>query len=425
MKVKISLVMTKSKLNEYKADEEMKYAKNDKREKVKEEHFLNVSSDTSLVSILKDLTEIEIQSMVDVLIHQKDSVVLRTPLVDTIISMVTEKTTPTPKQTPPTIKAQVTSVSKSDQSSKFEQRSFQEHKKHLDLYNAMIGSIGLDEAIKKDSKPSKYDQAGLSKKGNTPSKSLKTDKYVNADETVEETVTEVAMDVEELVNGEIEPPQDDASPKQDKSTWFEQPPIPETPDLECIDLEYDLEQCYLSLSYQLDWTNPERDICPIDMSKPLPLRGPPGHLTSYVDFFFNNDLEYLKTRNKERKYTVSLTKTKAARYDLKGIENMISKLWSIVKEAYDKNDALGIYHWGPKRKLFYISIIEILVRRDDLKEYTFKEVDFSRLHLNDIEDMFLLHVQRKIHNLTGDEIVHLDTIMYAKEKMDRERSGTD
>ncbi|GJR48825.1 hypothetical protein Tco_1316928 [Tanacetum coccineum] len=102
---------------------------------------------------------------------------------------------------------------------------------------------------------------------------------------------------------------------------------------------------------------------------------PLGLLTIPVDFFFNNDLEYLKTGNKERKYVTSVTKTKAARYDLKYIEDMILK--------------------------------EIVVKRAYLKEYTLKEADFSSLHLNDIEDLFLLYVQHKIHNLTGDEIVHL------------------
>ncbi|GKF71469.1 hypothetical protein Tco_0207583 [Tanacetum coccineum] len=59
------------------------------------------------------------ESMVDVPIHQEEHVVQRTPLVDTIISMVTEKSTPTPP--PPTIQAQVTNISESDSSSKFEQ----------------------------------------------------------------------------------------------------------------------------------------------------------------------------------------------------------------------------------------------------------------------------------------------------------------
>ncbi|GJU18350.1 hypothetical protein Tco_1146316 [Tanacetum coccineum] len=44
--------------------------------------------------------------MVDVSIHQEDTAVQRTPLIDIVISMVTEKTTSTP--TPPTTQAQVT-----------------------------------------------------------------------------------------------------------------------------------------------------------------------------------------------------------------------------------------------------------------------------------------------------------------------------
>nr|GEV49493.1 aminoacyl-tRNA synthetase, class 1a, anticodon-binding [Tanacetum cinerariifolium] len=50
---------------------------------------------------------------------------------------------------------------------------------------------------------------------------------------------------------------------------------------------------------------------------------------------------------------------------------------------------------------------EIVVRRANLKEYLFREAEFSRLHLNDIEDLLLLYVQQKIHNLTSDKIVHL------------------
>ncbi|GKA71478.1 hypothetical protein Tco_0777617 [Tanacetum coccineum] len=47
--------------------------------------------------------ELEIQSMVDVPIHQEDLAVQRTPLIDPVISMVTEKTASTP--TPPTTQA--------------------------------------------------------------------------------------------------------------------------------------------------------------------------------------------------------------------------------------------------------------------------------------------------------------------------------
>ncbi|GJR82538.1 retrovirus-related pol polyprotein from transposon TNT 1-94 [Tanacetum coccineum] len=70
------------------------------------------------------------ESMVDVPIHQEDPVVQRNPLIDTVISMVTEKSTPTPPPPPPpTTQAQVINVSESDSSSKFEQRILKLEKK--------------------------------------------------------------------------------------------------------------------------------------------------------------------------------------------------------------------------------------------------------------------------------------------------------
>ncbi|GJW00732.1 hypothetical protein Tco_1555983 [Tanacetum coccineum] len=66
----------------------------------KEKKAGNVQTSLTLSS-----TELEIQSMVDVPIHQEDLVVQRTPLIDTVILMVTEKTASTP--TPPTTQAQV------------------------------------------------------------------------------------------------------------------------------------------------------------------------------------------------------------------------------------------------------------------------------------------------------------------------------
>ncbi|GJZ07516.1 hypothetical protein Tco_0541309 [Tanacetum coccineum] len=114
-----------------------------------------------------------------------------------------------------------------------------------------------------------------------------------------------------------------------------------------------------------------------------------GHLTILADFFFNNDLEYLRAGITERKYTTSLTKPKASRYDLKGIEDMIPN-----KSSVDKQFGYG-------------HLKEIMVRRDDQKLYKFMEGDFPNLHLNDIEYMLLLHVQNKIFNLEKDIIVDL------------------
>ncbi|GKD72404.1 hypothetical protein Tco_1330686 [Tanacetum coccineum] len=102
-------------------------------------------------------------------------------------------------------------------------------------------------------------------------------------------------------------------------------------------------------------------------------------------------------------------------------------MWSQVSVSYDKHALWGISHWGRKRQEFYgfaanresardvyskcriidvtkLQIVEwhnykhldwITVCRDDDKLYTFKEGDFNRLRIQDIEDMLLLLVQGK------------------------------
>ncbi|GKF82489.1 hypothetical protein Tco_0244145 [Tanacetum coccineum] len=61
----------------------------------------------------------------------------------------------------------------------------------------------------------------------------------------------------------------------------------------------------------------------------------PGHLTVVADYFFSNDLEYLKSFDSERTYTTSITKIKAAWYEIVGIEDMVPTLWSTIKHVYE------------------------------------------------------------------------------------------
>ncbi|GKC23641.1 hypothetical protein Tco_1025791, partial [Tanacetum coccineum] len=72
-----------------------------------------------------------------------------------------------------------------------------------------------------------------------------------------------------------------------------------------IELESNFQDCFNALIEKLDWNNLEGDRYPFDLSKPLPLQGHPGHLTVTVDYFFNNDMEYLKTSDPEKTYTTS------------------------------------------------------------------------------------------------------------------------
>ncbi|GJT16418.1 hypothetical protein Tco_0875124 [Tanacetum coccineum] len=92
---------------------------------------------------------------------------------------------------------------------------------------------------------------------------------------------------------------------------------------------------------------------PFNLSKPLPLVQSRNHQIVSFDYFFKNDLEYLQGGSTGRTYTTSLTKSKAAKYDLQGIKDMVPNLWSPVKVAYNRHALLGISHWRSKRQTFY------------------------------------------------------------------------
>nr|GFD17513.1 hypothetical protein [Tanacetum cinerariifolium] len=82
--------------------------------------------------------------------------------------------------------------------------------------------------------------------------------------------------------------------------------------------------------------NPEGKEYPFDLSKPLSFIMIQVRQVIPVDYFSNNDLEYLRGRSLSKKYTTSIIKTKAAKYDISGIKDMVPLLWSLVKVAYDR-----------------------------------------------------------------------------------------
>ncbi|GJZ81889.1 retrovirus-related pol polyprotein from transposon TNT 1-94 [Tanacetum coccineum] len=127
--------------------------------------------------------------------------------------------------------------------------------------------------------------------------------------------------------------------------------------------------------------------------------------TCRSNYFFNKDIEYLRSGNLEdRKYTTSFKKAKATRYELYRIEEMIPKQCYPSKVAYDKDAAYGItfVRIFVENEYGYGYLKEIVLKRANQKGYRFKEADFPRLYLNDIEDMFLLYYQNKLHHLNGN-----------------------
>ncbi|GJZ72849.1 hypothetical protein Tco_0636995 [Tanacetum coccineum] len=160
---------------------------------------------------------------------------------------------------------------------------------------------------RKDVEPSKKSSTSKeSSKGKTTPKTSKTDKSVNAEETVEEPLLEMAMDVEkpildDVVN-DVDQPHDDADPKK---TCFN----------DLVNFEKD------------PLTFDDMMATPIDFTK-FSMNHPKKDKITKADFLCRINLigKVLKIGNTERKYSASITKTKPARYELEGIEEMIPRL---------------------------------------------------------------------------------------------------
>ncbi|GJS36980.1 hypothetical protein Tco_0535362 [Tanacetum coccineum] len=119
------------------------------------------------------------------------------------------------------------------------------------------------------------------------------------------------------------------------------------------------------------------------------------------------DAEMIDTQQGNENLETTQEQTKAAKYDLPGIEDMVPNIWSPFKVAYDRY-ALWVTHVKIKSKHGYGYLEEIVVRRTDNVLYRFKEGDLLRLRLNDIKDMLLLVVQNRLTNLSGDDVVNFD-----------------
>ncbi|GJY97864.1 hypothetical protein Tco_0514774 [Tanacetum coccineum] len=143
------------------------------------------------------------------------------------------------------------------------------------------------------------------------------------------------------------------------------------------ELEYFCEEVYKATTEKLDWINPEGRQYPHDLRQPLPLvPNSQGRRVIPFHHFINNDLEYLR--------------------GVYGNQN---------DRQIDKFALWGISHWGKSEdsSVAFATSRESGLRRDDDVLYKFKEGDFHRLRIQDIEDMLLLLVQGKVTNLSVEE----------------------
>nr|GEW13805.1 hypothetical protein [Tanacetum cinerariifolium] len=189
-----------------------------------------------------------------------------------------------------------------------------------------------------------------------------------------------------------------------------------------IHLQYQMEECHKLLTDSV-----EDLILRHNVSKPLPLGGPPGQVTIQSDFFFNKDLEYMRYGSKGRRPVLSISKMKATYYPDAGLEQMVPDQFWIEEECkYNIAAMYGISHWWFQRQQFYIdrhtsegdrstvrthmrilSVVrikvfsmygydymkKIVLRRADLNEHVIAERYFKYLYSSDFEDLNLLNLQ--------------------------------
>ncbi|GJS27763.1 hypothetical protein Tco_0488383 [Tanacetum coccineum] len=115
-------------------------------------------------------------------------------------------------------------------------------------------------------------------------------------------------------------------------------------------LQFQMDECHKLLTNKVDLVNPEGHQILRNIYEPLPLGGPPGQVTIQPQFFFNKDLEYLLTGDKERKTALSISKLKVARYLDFGLEELVPSLWVEIERDYDISAALWYHTLVVKKK---------------------------------------------------------------------------
>ncbi|GJZ35183.1 hypothetical protein Tco_0581000 [Tanacetum coccineum] len=149
-----------------------------------------------------------------------------------------------------------------------------------------------------------------------------------------------------------------------------------------ISLQFQMEECHLLLTDQIDLVNLEGNRVVPNVSKPLPLGGPPGQLTIQPQYFFNKDLEYLASGDKERRNALSISKLKATYYQDFGLEELVPSL-SHMK-------ILSVVILKTFSRYGYTFLREIVLHRADYKEYKISEADFKNLHPRNFKDLSLI-----------------------------------
>nr|GEY76762.1 hypothetical protein [Tanacetum cinerariifolium] len=202
-----------------------------------------------------------------------------------------------------------------------------------------------------------------------------------------------------------------------------------------IHIQYQMEECHKLLIDRVD-----DSIIRHNVSKPLPLGGPPSQVTIQSDFFFNKDLEYLRYGRKGSIPALSILKIKVAYYLDVGLEKMVPDQMWIDEEC--KYDIAAIHASEGDRRAVrthmrilsvvrievfsmygYDYIKKIFLRRANLNEQIITERDFKYLYPSDFEDLYLLNLQGHLNHLPPKDKTILTTAvnLWTRQLVTRQR----
>nr|GEW13995.1 hypothetical protein [Tanacetum cinerariifolium] len=128
----------------------------------------------------------------------------------------------------------------------------------------------------------------------------------------------------------------------------------------------------LLLTDQIDLVNPKGNQVVPNVNKPVPLGGPPAYDISH--WWFKHKEFYITRHN--------------APFDRREVRSHMRILSVVSIKTFSGYN--------------YTYLKEIVLRRADYKEYKISKANFKNLHLNDFEDMYLLHLQGNLNRLHVD-----------------------
>ncbi|GKC02291.1 hypothetical protein Tco_0993901 [Tanacetum coccineum] len=285
-------------------------------------------------------------------------------------------------------------------------KSYQGAQEHKDLYDSLVKSYKLEKDLFES-----YGKSSSSKGSKSQPKS--SGKFAQAKEPVFEAAnTKMPLNRGDDLGNTDDQPNVEADSKDD---WFKKPKRPLTPDsakkppltfdelmrtpidfsayvMNNLKIENLTQEYLVGPAFNLvKGTCKSRVELEYHFEECYKLQ---GRQVGHANYFINNDLEYLKGGSLSRKYTTSTTKTKAAKESLTRVQN--------------DNGSIDTEATGSPSMMY---LEEIEFRREDQQLYKFREGDFPRLNLSDIEDMLLLLVQKKLSNLERDVIYDLSVAL--------------